>query len=124
MWLWPTVLQGELDRFVEFANNRRMRKQKEKLLPSGVLASYAYTFPDQFGGEDCLIPVETAVVKEILDDMEQEKEALMDWGVPEEFAAEAEKALKAAKLGPVTVKNVWNVFSVLLVRMKIHKLSL
>src|ERR1700742_4696207 len=116
MWLWPPIMQKELDKFVHFANNRRMRKQKDKVLPSGVTPDFAYTFPDQFGGRDCLIPVDRQVVKEILDDMEAEKDALTDWGVPPEFAAAASAAAISLEINieECSLNNIWWIFAAII----------
>src|ERR1700742_2604601 len=81
MLLWPPLIQQELDQFLANANHRRMRKQKEKSLPSGVSPHYAYTFPEEFGGRDCLQPVDKRVIEEILRDMKPEHELLTSWGV-------------------------------------------
>ena len=94
MWLWPPLMQRELDKFCHFANNRRVRKQINKHLPSGVTPSFSYTFPERRGGRDCLQPVDTEVVEEILQDVEAEKKALTDWGVSADFVARAEEAAR------------------------------
>ena len=111
MWLWPPLMQRELDKFCESANNRRMRKQKDKLLPSGVPPNIAYTFPERFGGEECLQPIDRNIVQEMLDGMQANHDALTDWGVPEDFATRAEAALNRLRVREVTMTNVWLVFA-------------
>lgn len=116
MWLWPSIMQRELDKFRRFANNRRVRKQKDKALPSGVTPNFSYNLPERFGGRDCLQPVNVAVVEEILQDMEEQKNALTDWGVPPVFAARAEAASIQAgiRIQEVTMDNAWSVFALIL----------
>lgn len=114
MFLWPSLMQEELDRFRRFANHRRMRKQKDKVLPSGVTPDFAHTFPERFGGRDCLYPVDRNVIKEIMDDMKAEQEALTDWGVSPEFKIRAQAGLDRMGVDKVSLENVWVVFNALL----------
>jgi len=111
MWLWPPVIQKECDRFVEIANNRRMRKQIDKLLPSGVPPMYTYSFPERFGARDCLQPVNVQIVDEILSEMEDEKNSLSSWDVPEEFAEQCRYALRMVAVEEVNTLTIWPVFS-------------
>jgi len=113
-WLWPPLMQKELDSFRHYANNHRIRKQKDKRLPSGVTPSFAYTFPEHFGGEDCLQPVDMQVIEEILEDMKPKAEQLMDWGVPPEFEARAQAGFDSLEIKEVTITTVWVVFTALL----------
>lgn len=114
MWLWPPVLQKELDRFYHFANNRRIRKQRDTMLPSGVAPMFSYLFPERFGAHDCLQPVDLQVVEEIIGELEEEKERLSDWGVPEEFKGRANVALEMTGIDEVTITNIWAVFAAML----------
>jgi hypothetical protein len=106
-------MQKELDKFRQLANNRRVRKQKDKILPSGTTPSFAYTFPEEFGGRDCLQPADVAVIDEILTGMEAEHRALTDWGVPAEFARRASAAVQTLgiSLEQMDMTNVWTVFA-------------
>jgi len=117
MWLWPPLMQRELDKFCFSANNRQMRKQRDKLLPSGVTPNVAHTLPERFGGEDCLQPVDRQVIQEIMDEMRENYDALTDWGVPPEFAARAAAACDRLQVHEVTLMNVWVVFSSILQAM-------
>jgi hypothetical protein len=117
MWLWPPVIQQELDKFRFQANNRRVRKQKQKSLPSGVSPNIAYTFPEKFGGTDQLQPVDIEVIQEILDQMQAEKDALADWGIPEDFAQRAQAAFVETRIVEVSVSNIWIVFQCILLRL-------
>ena len=114
MWLWPPLMQRELDNFCYQANNCRVRKQKDKILPSGVSPDYAYDFPECFGGTDCLEPVDVGIVQEMLDSMQKEKDSMSDWGVPEEFADRAQQVYDTLGISEVTMSNVWLVFSTMI----------
>lgn len=116
MWLWPPILQKELDRFCDLANNRRVRKQNDKVLPSGVTPNTAYRFPDRFGGENCLQPVDINIVDEILRDLAPNVVIMTDWGVSPELAARAEQALAELHIAKenMTLTNAWVIFSAIL----------
>jgi hypothetical protein len=117
MWLWPPVIQQELDKFRYQANNRRVRKQKQKTLPSGVSPNIAYTFPERYGGADCLQTVDVRVIQDILDQMQAEKDALTDWGVPEDFSRRARTAFEEMCAPEISISNIWIVFQCILLRL-------
>lgn len=112
-WLWPNIIQRELDKFCIVQNARRVRKQKEKRLPSGVSPEYSYTCPDLFGGHQCLRSADSGLIDELLSDLEEEKDALSDWEVPNQFREAADSVLEICGFEHknVTVLNVWLVFS-------------
>lgn len=114
LWLWPPLMQKELDRFRNSTNLRRVRKQKAKALPSGVSPHIAYTLPEKYNGVDCLQPVDTDLVDAILADMQPEKEALTDWGIPEEFDRRAQEIFDTLPVREVTMQTVWITFSAML----------
>jgi hypothetical protein len=99
---------------VESANNRRVRKQPDKVLPSGVSPNTAYLFPEKFGGVQCLQSVDVSLVDEILLEMHKGQEAAEDWGVPQDFAARAQSAFERLHSPEVTLTNVWIIFSAIL----------
>lgn len=115
-WLWPPVIQKELDRFCDEANNKRVRKQKNKVLPSGVSPNISYTFPERFEGEDCLQPIDRNLVQAMLDSerMRPEKRLATDWGVPDSFALRAQDAMRRLHIEEVTLPTIWITFSALL----------
>lgn len=117
-WLWPPVMQQELNKFMNYANNHKIRKQKEKRLPSGVSPIYAYTCPNRFGGRECLQPVCMQVIEGLMKDLEPEMKAYSDWGVPREFADVAEQLLVAIGVPKVEMSNAWLVFTSLSIRLK------
>ena len=114
MWLWPPLMQKELDNFCYLSNNRRTRKQRDKILPSGVTPNYAYTCPERFGGHDCLQPVDVHIIDEILSDMCSEVSMLMDWGVPADFAARAKEVFAGLGVKEIKMDNVWLIFGAML----------
>jgi len=61
------LIQQELDTLKDRFNNHVVCKDKEKKLPSGVSPNVAYTLYDQYGGEQCLQPVDRAFVKALME---------------------------------------------------------
>jgi hypothetical protein len=91
-----------------------MRKQPEKILPSGTTPNYAYTFPEEFGGSQCLNPVDLTVIDAILRDMKGEFDTLTDWNVPPEFALRAERTAEFLHIREITLPNVWITFAAMI----------
>jgi len=113
MLLWPPLVQKELDKFCQLANNRRVRKQADKALPSGTTPNFAYTFPESFGGQDCLQPVNVSVIDEILNDLKPEYLEKTDWGVPGSFTTCVKEAMQILGISPedINISNIWMMFS-------------
>ncbi|KAF8190743.1 hypothetical protein K438DRAFT_1763184 [Mycena galopus ATCC 62051] len=44
-WLWPKIVQIDLDEFVDYFNNKKTRKQRGRILPSGVAPMSYLTCP-------------------------------------------------------------------------------
>ena len=114
MWLWPPIMQQELDKFCESANSRKVRKQFEKALPSGVSPNAAYGFPERYGGTNCLQTVDMRIVDKILADLWAAKDKATDWGVPKEFAARAAAVYKRIRVRELNMQTVWLVFQAML----------
>jgi hypothetical protein len=66
-WLWPTLIQKELDELRDRSNNHVVRKVNGKALPSGVSPNIAYVLHDQYGSEDHLQPVDKITVQGLME---------------------------------------------------------
>ncbi|RDB24968.1 hypothetical protein Hypma_007391 [Hypsizygus marmoreus] len=66
-WLWSKLIQAELDLLVAKFNTHVIRKDKKKLLPSGVSPNVAMVLPHKYGGEQCLQPVDIKVVDKLME---------------------------------------------------------
>jgi hypothetical protein len=117
LWIWPTLIQKELDDVRDQMNKRKGRKQKEKALPSGVSPQIAYDLYKEYGGEWCLLPVDVEVVQQIMDDILLEEDPF-DWEVPIEFKYRCEKAYANLNIGELTMQNGWSVFTDMLVELE------
>ncbi len=65
-WLWPKLLQQELDTFKELQNAHRVRRDSDKMNPSGVAPNVAYSLFEKYGGQQCLEEVDVDVVHNIM----------------------------------------------------------
>ena len=66
-WIWGRVVQQRLDQHVYETNAHRIRKQKNTHLPSGGSRNDFYDFPEQYGMQNLLIPVDEADIDHLLD---------------------------------------------------------
>lgn len=110
-WLWSTLIQQELDTLKDRFNNHVIRKDREKKLPSGVSPNVAYTLFSQYGGQNCLQPVDRAFVKSLMDDMGG-KELIQFVSV--EYAERAASVFESLAYLELTFQNVWLVFSAMM----------
>ncbi|KAF9474800.1 hypothetical protein BDN70DRAFT_815066 [Pholiota conissans] len=105
-WLWPKFVQQELDSFRNCINNHVTRYDKDKVLPSGVAPSVSYTLYQQYGGRQCLIPVDREVVKALMDEIGEDVIRF----VSREYEAKAEAAFATLGIPKLTKQNIWRVF--------------
>jgi hypothetical protein len=89
-------------------NAARMRKDKLKAGPSGMSRDQAFSFPERWGGRDCLLPVDVDVIRTIK--MEIGGDDLLEF-VSAEFAAHAQAVYDTLGISELTFENVWAVFT-------------
>ncbi len=106
-WLWPALIQKELDQLRDHFNSHKVRYDKNKVLPSGVSPNVAYALLDRYNAVDCLQKVDRLVVREIMDAMGGDD--LIRF-VDAEFAVRAQNAFDVLRLPTVTLDNVWDIF--------------
>lgn len=114
-WLWPTLIQRELDNLRDTFNNHRTRKDNQKFLPSGVSSNIALTLYEKYGGKNGLLPVDRNIIEKLMEDIGGEE--LIRF-VSVEYAAKANGVLEE-KLGApkLTMSNVWDIFQAMLPHM-------
>ncbi|KAM6501724.1 hypothetical protein JOM56_001701 [Amanita muscaria] len=113
-WLWPRLLQKELDKFMEFRNGCMMRKDKEKPGPSGMSHNQAFSLPEMWGGRDCLLGLtdeNLSMIQELKAWLGGDK--LVSFSKPE-FSARAQEAYNSLAIVDLTFENVWGVFTAML----------
>lgn len=111
-WLWPQVLQRQLDKFMEFRNGCMMRKDKLKPGPSGMSRNQAFSLPGEWGGKDCLLKIDDlSVIKKLKEELGGEQ--LLSFSTPE-FSVHAQKAFDSLDITDLTFENAWPVFTAML----------
>lgn len=112
-WLWPMLIQCELDMLKECLNSHIVRCDLKKKLPSGTSLDIAYDLFACYGGDQCLQPVDCTVVDALMKDLGGED---LIWFVAPEYAERANHVL--AEIGycveDLSFHNIWNVFSMML----------
>ena len=93
-------------------NAHRVRKQAKKSLPSGGRPDRFYSNPEEYNGEECLIKVDIDMVEQLLQESEDGKEKM--WFTDHNFDPLAKVAYEKIGAFPVTLENVWRVFSLMI----------
>jgi hypothetical protein len=68
-WLWPTLIQQELDELKDRLNCHITRFDSSKKNPSGVSPDVAFSLCTEYGGENCLQLVDVAVVWNLMEEI-------------------------------------------------------
>ncbi|KAG9316859.1 hypothetical protein JVU11DRAFT_2931 [Chiua virens] len=68
-WIWSKLLCKDLQEMMDFHNGTRMRKDNDKIGPSGMSRNDAFSLPEQWGGRNCLLPIDMNVIREIKAEM-------------------------------------------------------
>ncbi|KAJ7511628.1 hypothetical protein B0H11DRAFT_2370583 [Mycena galericulata] len=113
-WIFAPVIQAELDDFVQWWNNHRMRHQHEKIMPSGRVPSHAMDYPELFGGLDCRIKIPPEAITDLREQLETEEGPKSDFqawlGLTEEFNLRASEVYVAIGEPEIKLANAWDVF--------------
>jgi hypothetical protein len=110
-WLWPKLIQQELDQLRCRFNNHIVRKDRAKYHPSGISPKVAMALHADYGGEQCLQPVPQETVKEMMSQLGGE--TLLEF-VTQEYATRAQQAYDSLKITNLSLTNVWYVFEAML----------
>ncbi|KAF8445060.1 hypothetical protein L210DRAFT_3611184 [Boletus edulis BED1] len=106
-WIWPKLLRKDLQETMDFRNGARMRKDNNKIGPSAMSRNQAFSLPEQWGGRDCLLPVNVNVIQEIKAEMGGD--ALLQF-TSAEFSARAQAMYDTLGITELTTENIWHVF--------------
>lgn len=110
-WLWPTLIQQELDEFKDRLNCHTTRFDSSKKIPSGVSPDVAFSLCTEYGGENCLQPVDVAVVRNLMEKIGGEE--LIRF-VSIDYAAHAQAVFNTLGVSKLTFDNIWEVFSTMI----------
>ncbi|KAJ7123036.1 hypothetical protein C8R44DRAFT_831485 [Mycena epipterygia] len=109
-WIWPPIVQGELDHFTEHWNSHVIRCQRNKLMPSGVSPNELYAHPEYYGGRRFAIPVPQATIDAFCDSIRLTREAALSW-VPAEFDSIASQVYELLGSPVCSAETAWDLFS-------------
>jgi len=110
-WLWSTFVQRELDHLRDRLNNHPTRFDAGKKLPSGVSPNVAIALVDEYGGKDCLLPVDLAVIRRLKESIGGED--LIRF-VTADYARRAETAFATLGINAIVSDNIWHIFTKML----------
>jgi hypothetical protein len=110
-WLWSTLIQADLDKLRHHFNNHVTRKDHGKQLPSGCSPHVAMALYSQYGGENCLQPVDTKIIDALIAEIGGDE--ILEFVTPA-FAKQAQGIYDVLQVGELTFQNVWLVFSKML----------
>ncbi|KAG1736188.1 hypothetical protein EDB19DRAFT_1896103 [Suillus lakei] len=110
-WLWPKLVQQELNKLWEDFNNHHVRKDSAKKLPSGVSPNVALALHADYQAKNCLQVVDREVVKQLMEKIGGED--LIRF-VSVEYEHHAETMFANLGFGELSFHNVWNIFSAML----------
>jgi hypothetical protein len=91
-WIFPPLVQAELDEFRIWWNQHQIRAQRNKNMPSGHVPADALKHPELYGGINCFVKVPKETIAELRRFLTEEvrpRSEHLDW-VDAEFAALAE----------------------------------
>ncbi|KAJ7210180.1 hypothetical protein GGX14DRAFT_363716, partial [Mycena pura] len=123
-WIFAPLIQQELDDFVNWWNNHRVRHQHEKIMPSGHVPSHAMEYPELFGALDCRIRVPPEAIEELRMQINLEegpKSKFQAWpGLTEEFDLYASRVFLDIGAPKLTMEKGWDVFVQMAVQMALE----
>ncbi|KAK7046463.1 hypothetical protein R3P38DRAFT_2508022 [Favolaschia claudopus] len=108
-WLWPKIVQKQLDSFQLYWNHRTPRKDEKKAMTSGVAPIEIYRNPELYGLKRLGRKVDQETIDRLREDLPYSREEAMRW-VPDSFddaAHEAYVTLCSPKLEP---RRGWEIF--------------
>ncbi|KAJ6580235.1 hypothetical protein B0H10DRAFT_1962623 [Mycena sp. CBHHK59/15] len=108
-WLWPKIIQRSLDEFVNYWNNHKIRKQRNKLLPSGFSPNYICDFPERFGLTHFAAPAPQHLVDALRENIPKSRAECYRW-VPDEFEAEAWQVYESLGAPEFLLTEGWTIF--------------
>jgi hypothetical protein len=106
-WLWPKLIQQELDQLRHRFNNHKVRWDKNKVGPSGVTPSIAFSLHEQYGAENLLQPIDQSVARALMEELGGEDVIRF---VSVEYAAHAQAIFDSLTISELTLQNVWGIF--------------
>ncbi|RDB26566.1 hypothetical protein Hypma_005671 [Hypsizygus marmoreus] len=108
-WIWPPIIQGELDHFTNWWNMHRIRKQNTKNMPSGSTPNAVFTSPEHYCGRRFSIPIPREATRAMRTTIATSYEDALAW-VPPEFDELANLAYKELGSPECSAETAWELF--------------
>ncbi|KAJ7026380.1 hypothetical protein C8F04DRAFT_966448, partial [Mycena alexandri] len=109
-WLWPKIVQIGLDEFVDYFNNKKTRRQRNRILPSGVAPNVVFDMPANYGLENLAIPVTQAALDELRGLIDIPRKEAFRW-VSDEFEAVATEVYIGIGSPKLEALSGWTIFN-------------
>ncbi|KIJ50202.1 hypothetical protein M422DRAFT_246038 [Sphaerobolus stellatus SS14] len=103
-WLWPKLIQQELDALRHRFNNH----------PSGMLPNVAMALHAEHGGQNCLQAVPQEAVRALMDQLGGEE--LLQFA-DRVYASKVQAVYDSLDIGELTLTNIWYIFQAMLPHM-------
>ncbi|KAG2057080.1 hypothetical protein BDR06DRAFT_981083 [Suillus hirtellus] len=110
-WLWPQLIQQELDKLKHHLNTHTIWYDHDKILPSGVSLNIAMSLHEDYNAKNCLQPVDHDIVKNLMEGIGRED--LIHF-VGSEYSVAAQSIFNNLGFTVLTFENVWQVFAAIL----------
>ncbi|KAJ7477792.1 hypothetical protein B0H11DRAFT_1661884, partial [Mycena galericulata] len=78
-WLWSKIVQIGLDEYMDYFNNKKTRKQRNRILPSGVAPNVVFDMPADYGLENLAIPVNQAALDKLRGFIDTPRDEAFRW---------------------------------------------
>ncbi|KAJ6629044.1 hypothetical protein B0H10DRAFT_1939943 [Mycena sp. CBHHK59/15] len=120
-WLWPNIVQIGLDEFLDYFNNKKTHKQRNRILPSGVALNVVFDMPADYGLQNLTIPVTQEAIQELRGLIETPREEAFRW-VSDEFDMLATNIYNGLGSPKLETLSGWAIFHALapLIRTEIN----
>lgn len=105
-WIWPPIVQGELDYFTRLWNMHRIRSQNTKNMPSGATPTELYTSPHLYCGRRFSIPIPPDATHGLRSTIATSYEDALAW-VPREFDELATEAYTQLDSPLLSTESAW-----------------
>ncbi|KNZ55840.1 hypothetical protein VP01_2566g2 [Puccinia sorghi] len=124
LYLWVPLLQHSLDEWTNNYNTFKRRLDKKSMLPSRCSADWCYTYPEEQGGQNGLVPVPPEAADTLQTAFYPDGAELMRV-TPLWFSEAVGKLVQGieAPIPVVDIHNVWDVFSSILSLIKAYDQS-
>ncbi|KAK6993135.1 hypothetical protein R3P38DRAFT_2524907, partial [Favolaschia claudopus] len=109
-WLWSKIVQISLDEFVDYFNNKKTRKQKGRILPSGVAPNVVFDMPQDYGLKNLAISVPQVAIDHLRDLIDTPRSEALRW-VPDVFDAVAFEVYNQLGSPSLEVLTGWAIFN-------------